>query len=239
MHYDFKKKLNKIDSQQYKNLLVPEIDWVLNEAMNLFIDMVAEPRLRGYLGFETSQKNTEDIRTLVIVDQCSTIQNNNFGTGFPDKIKYSLPDDYLYYIKAFVFLDKGPCRDRKVTLSIQSQNDDFEESYFDKSSFEWKHVNGIFAGNDIILHTDTTFEIKRVCLSYIRKPKYMHNAEDFRNGTYKLPSGITLSGTQDCELPVQTRKEIVDLAVLITTGELQIPDYQIKAAKLNLNKLLN
>ena len=32
MHYDFKKKLNKVDSEQNRNLLVPEIDWALNEA---------------------------------------------------------------------------------------------------------------------------------------------------------------------------------------------------------------
>jgi hypothetical protein len=29
----------------------------------------------------------------------------------------------------------------------------------------------------------------------------------------------------------------VDLAVLIATGDLQIADYQVKAAKLNMNKL--
>jgi hypothetical protein len=32
MHYDFKQKLNKIDSQKHRNLKVPEIDWKLNEA---------------------------------------------------------------------------------------------------------------------------------------------------------------------------------------------------------------
>ena len=44
MHYDFKKKFNKIDSNNNRNLLVPEIDWTLNEAQDLYIKMVAEPR---------------------------------------------------------------------------------------------------------------------------------------------------------------------------------------------------
>ncbi len=28
MHYDIKVKLNKVDSQQYRNLLIPEIQWL-------------------------------------------------------------------------------------------------------------------------------------------------------------------------------------------------------------------
>ena len=44
MHYDLKVKLNKVDSQQYRNLLIPEIDWALNEAQNIFIKNIAEPR---------------------------------------------------------------------------------------------------------------------------------------------------------------------------------------------------
>ena len=43
MHYDFKKKLNKIDSQQNRNLLIPEIDWTLNEAQELFVKITAFP----------------------------------------------------------------------------------------------------------------------------------------------------------------------------------------------------
>jgi len=37
MHYDFKQKFNKIDSQKNKGLLVPEIDWLLNEALNFLL----------------------------------------------------------------------------------------------------------------------------------------------------------------------------------------------------------
>ena len=40
MHYDFKQKINKIDSQKYRNLRIPEIDWKLNEAQEIFIKTV-------------------------------------------------------------------------------------------------------------------------------------------------------------------------------------------------------
>lgn len=227
MHYDFKKKLNKVDSQQYRNLLIPEIDWVLNEAQNVFVDIVAEPRIRTYLGFEKSQKNIDDIRTLVISDFSSNVVNN----------LVTLPDDYKYFVKGKVTIEKGNCPEVRATLKIREHDDDFENSPFDKSSYEWREVNGLFIDTGIKLFTDGTFINKSVNLSYIKKLKYIHNAEDYKNGTYKLPSGDVLTGTQDCELPEHTHREIVDIAVMITSGEIQAPDYQIKHAKLGLNYL--
>ena len=65
MQYDIKFKLNKVDSQQYRNLRIPELDWVINEAYEIFVKSIAEPRTSNYLGFETSQRTIDDIRTIV------------------------------------------------------------------------------------------------------------------------------------------------------------------------------
>jgi hypothetical protein len=46
MHYDFKRKFNKVDSQKNRNILVPEIDLYLNEAEEIFVKLIAEPRKR-------------------------------------------------------------------------------------------------------------------------------------------------------------------------------------------------
>lgn len=227
MHYDFKKKLNKIDSQQYRNLLIPEIDWVLNEAQNVFVDMIAEPRIKTYLGFEKSQKNIDDIRTLVINDYCSNVVNN----------LVTLPENYKYFIKGKVKIKKGDCPLVSATLKVREHDDDFESSPFDKSSYEWREVNGLFIDTGIKLFDDGTFVNEEFCLSYIKKLQYIHNAEDYKTGTYKLPSGVVLTGTVNSELPEHTHREIVDIAVMITSGEIQAPDYQIKYAKLGLNYL--
>lgn len=232
MHYDFKKKLNKIDSQQYRNLLVPEIDWVLNEAQELFVKMVAKPRRRSYLGFELNQRTIDDIRTLVVRPEsdpnaCITV-NNNIVT---------LPDNYWHFVKAEVKMSKGDCTNVKATFHVQQHDDEFENSPFDKSSFEWRAVNGVFFDGGIKLYDDGTFTNNQFCMTYIRRPLYIHNAQDFKSGSYIIPGGATLTGTQDCELPEQTHREIVDIAVLITTGEIQAPDYNNKQAKLGFNHL--
>ena len=229
MHYDFKKKLNKVDSQQNKNLLIPEIDWALNEAQELFVKMIAEPRLKSYLGFETNQRAIDDIRTIVVNNNCLNVYNNIS----------SLPSDYWHFVRAEVEMSKGKCSGVKARVHIRQHDDDFENSNFDKSSFEWRTINGVFYENGVKFYTDGTFNIDKFCVSYIRKPRLIHNAEDFRNGTYKLPSGQILSGSVNCELPEHTHREIVDIAVLLVTGEIQIPDYQVKLTKLNFNNLTN
>lgn len=227
MHYDFKTKLNKIDSQQYRNLRIPEIDWKLNEAQELFVKMVAKPRLKNSLGFETSQRSIDDIRTIVVNDYCSSVINNIV----------TLPTDYWHFLSGKAIMDKGNCTGFPAVVKIRQHDDEFESSPFDCSSFEWREVNAVFYELGLKLFTDNTFTNKQFCMSYIKKLKYIHNAEDFRGGSYKLPEGTLLTGTQDCELPDQTHREIVDIAVLLATGEMQLPDYQIKQAKVNLNQI--
>jgi len=228
MHYDFKKKFNKIDSQVNRNLLVPEIDWVLNEADLLFRKIVAEPRFKTKLGFETSQRNIDSIRTVVVPDAGVTLSNNNIV----------LPNNYLFFLKAEVKLDKEGCSlTDPVRIAIQQTDDEHEENSFYNSSYSWREVNGTFNTNGIKLHTDGSFTFSAAKLTYIRKSPYMHNAQDFGAGTYNHPSGSALTGFVNCELPESTHGEIVDIAVMIAAGEIQTSDFQIKMNKLNFNQL--
>jgi hypothetical protein len=233
MHYDFKQKLNKIDSQQYRNLRVPEIDWKINEACEIFIKSIAEPRINNHLGFEVNQRTIDDIRTIVINDKVLTATQIDDTSYF-----VTLPEDYMFYISANIIMSKGTCKD-KIGRAILRQHDDrFETSPFDNSSFEWGEVNIRFYDKGIRVFTDGTFSIKELRLNYIRKHAYIHNAQDFLpTGSYTLPSGQVLTGIQNCELPEHTHREIVDIAVLITSGDLSMADYQLKQAKINLNQI--
>ena len=225
MHYDFKKKFNKIDSNNNRNLLVPEIDWTLNEAQDLYIKMVAEPRFGKLLGFESSQRAIDDIRTIVTSLEIVPIDNI-----------ITLPENYLYYVRGRVEAEKGNCTITDGKLWIRQHDDEFEKSPFDRSSFEWKEINGVFNESGIRLFTDGTFTVTNTEITYIRKPLYIHNAQDFKNGEYNSLRDELLVGTQDCELPENTHSEIVDLAVLLARGEIQ-SDLQTKLMKLNLINL--
>lgn len=234
MHYDFKQKLNKIDSQKYRGLKVPEIDWKLNEAQDIFIKAVAEPRLASQLGFEKNQRTISDIRTIV-VNQVRA--NNNCITPivFDDSsFIAALPDNFWFSIASVVFASKGKCLSKRMKVTERQHDDEHELSPFDRSSFEWREVNVRFITEGIRIFTDGIFTIDSICLDYIKVPRRIHNAQDYVGGTYTALDGTALVGSQSSELPVKVHSEVVDLAVLITSGDLSLPDYQLKSNKIQL-----
>jgi hypothetical protein len=231
MHYDFKQKLNKIDSAKFRDLLVPDIDWKLTEAQEVYVKMIANPRLRQQLGFEINQRTIDDIRTIV-KDQ----KPNDYLTPTVfDSSSYicGLPSDYWFLSKAKVIVSKGTCTDITLDTREVQHDDEHELSPFDRSSFIWRIANIRFNQDGLRIFHDG-FVVNKVAFEYLVEPKPIHNAQDFENGTYEAVSGVMLTGTQPCELPRLVHREIVDLAVLITAGDLSLPDYLIKRNKLNL-----
>lgn len=226
MHYDFKGKFNKLDSNQNRNLRIEEIDWLLNEALELFVKMVAVPRYASQLGFELNQRNTDDIRPLVKPDEAVTVENNIA----------TLPEDYWHYRRGVVSMSKGNCTGVTGRLIIQQHDDMFEESPFNRSSFEWREVNGTFVSGGIKLYV-SGFTVDTLYLTYLRKPLYMHYASGMTGGTYTSLSGTPLTGSQNCELPDHTHREIVDIAVLLASGQINSPGYEIALNKLSINNL--
>ena len=228
MHYDFKTKFNKIDSQKNRNLLVPEIDWLLNEAAELFVKKVAQPKAENGLGFETSQRIIDDIKSIVKPGTWLPVTNNII----------SLPSDYLYFVRCRVKLSKKNCKSQEAVLYIREHRDLFEESTFYNGNFEWREVNGVYTDQGIQSYTDGTFTIDQAKLTYIRKWPYFHNAQDFGAGSYNHPSGVTLTGTVQCDLPAHTHREIVDIAVMLAASEVQTSDLQVKLGKLGFNQIV-
>jgi hypothetical protein len=233
MHYDYKQKLNKIDSQKNRNLKVPEIDWKLNEAQDLFVKIVAQPRTARRYGFETSQRTIDDIRTVVKDQKPSeyiipTVFNNSSFT-------VALPQDYWFLVNLNIFATKGSCVDILMYNSTESQHDDRTEvSPFNSSNFEWRTANYNYNKEGIRIFTDKTFTITKVGFEYITELDRIHNAKDFEGGTYQTIDGVPLTGSQDCKLPRKVHSEVVDLAVILTAIDLNLPEYKNKLNKLNL-----
>lgn len=202
MHYDFKQKRNAIDSNKSRGFNIPEIDHLLNQGMQLFIDGIVNKSL---------EYNAWSINALRPLVTKTTVTPTVDGT----ELYSSLPTDFMYWGSGEAVIKKGTCTKTARLYSVQ-MDDLHEESPFSKSSFEWEEVNYHLSEAGIRMFTDGTFTITRVNLSYYRKPLYMHFAEGF--GGYSLPDGTVLTGKQDCELPEQPNihNRIVDLAVALT-----------------------
>jgi hypothetical protein len=228
MHYDFKRKLNKIDSQKNRNLLVPEIDWLLNEAAELFVKKVAQPKTENGLGFESSQRIIDDIKSIVTEGTWLPVTNSLI----------TLPTDYLYFVRCRVRLSKNNCKSQEAVLYIREHRDLFEESTFYNANFEWREVNGVYNSQGIQSFTDGTFTIDEAKLTYIRKWPYFHNAQDFNGGSYANLNGVILTGTVQCDLPIHVHREIVDIAVMLAASEVPTSDLQVKSSKLGFNQIV-
>lgn len=216
MHYDIKFKLNKIDSQQYRNLRIPEIDWVLNEACETFIKELAFPRVNTGVRFEINQRITEDLQPLVVTEE------ELIPTSLDDKVyTITLPERYSFFISAYALGTRLNCGDRRLSCTPQQHNETFQEDTFISPSFEWREVPVTFSNNKMRIYTDDTFEISKIFLNYIKKHPYIHNAENFLpTESYTLPSGTVLTTFQSCELPPHTHREIVNIAVDILLNNL-------------------
>lgn len=232
MHYDVKFKLNKVDSQQYRNLKIQEIDWALNEAQEVLVKLIAEPRIKNHLGFETSQRTIDDIKNIVVSTdepKANIVVENNI---------VKLPEDYWFFLRGRITATKGKCEVNDIVFTVRQHDDIFEEDPFYKSSFEWRVVNGIFTEKGIELFDDGTFTNTLFKLSYIKKLPIMHNAEDTKGHSYKNLRGEILSGTSDCILSEHLHKDVVDLAVLFLSGQILTQNFQFNQAKNSINQLI-
>lgn len=230
-HYGFKRSLNKIDSQKYRNLLVPEIDNYINEARELFVKMVAMPRRYNHLGFETNQRAIDDVRLLV---EKETVASP--GNVMP------IPEQYWFFLRVrpTIQTDNCPAVELKKNVFIRQHDDEYGASPFDVSDYNWRTVNGVFDKTGIVFADDnTSITVPSVKLTYIRKLKWVHNAEDHKGGSYTIPGGQSLTGIQNDD-ELTAHREIVDIAVQIATGELETSQMsqRYSTSKININHLI-
>lgn len=288
MHYGFKLKLNKIDSNQYSNIIIPEVDWYLNEAQDIFIKQRYGVTNNKKEGFEVTQKRIDDLRMLVVkgfLPSPPTISNTDTNA-----YEVCLPENYLFLIRSKVNIHKTGCTPKQDVGVLQVQHDDLNniiQDPFYSPSFEWEEVPAVFAEADnvsysacceptasnfdsgcatnpnctcdpisclmggptpeppsvgclygrFIMYTDGTFIIQQAKLDYLRYPVRMSygGGVDPVN-SYVYPNGATAALLVSCELPVHTHHEIVDLAVQIASGDLDHPNFQVKALKTQINE---
>lgn len=228
MHFDFKQKMNKVDSKTFINYRIPEIDRFLNEAQILFIKNIVFPRNIKQNITEINQRKIDEIRTLVHTHSQIPVINS----------KIDLPDDYLFFLNAYCSATKGG-NEGKLRVLKRRHSDRIDSDTFYSSSFEWKELVGYFEDNSLVFFTDGSFNMRGVDLTYVRQPAYMHNAKGIRGGTgYALGDGTVLGGTQDCELPAHTHSEIVDIAVMIAKSATTDNQYEASIQKLKVDTLV-
>jgi len=243
MHYDFKLKFNKLDSSDYRNFQIPEIDWMLNEGMWLFLKQRYGINNAKNTGFEGSQKRIDDLRNLVI----KNVLLPSAASTEANSVSASLPSDYVFAVRIKANAAKTTCTDSKMITCRPTQHDDLDSILNDPNyspSFEWGEMPIVYGtlsnapadANTLFGYTDGSFTVSGFQIDYLRQPARIAFPSGVPGGSYVYPDGTVVAANQDCELPEHAHKEVVDTAVLIASGDINHPGFQIKMAKSGINE---
>lgn len=230
MQYDFRFKVDKVDSLSQEDFTVAEIDWLLNEAQNVLVKQRYGTTNAKRQGFESTQKRIDDLRNLVIKapDQPDIVPSL-LDTGV-----YEIPLDDLKYPYWFMISARASINeqcDKWVKLTYV-QHDDLnmalEDPFSKPSAYELLYNFGKASDSTsgaMYIYPGSN-EIFSVRLEYIKQPSKMNF------GGYPYIDGVTYPQSS-CELSEHIHSEIVDVAVEIASGIIQHPEYvQLKQAKL-------
>lgn len=223
LHYGFRRRANKVDSLQNRNLYVEQIDDYLNEALNLYINEMLKVS-------EINRTIEDNLRVLIknnaelsVVD----ISDNQY-------VLVELPNDYLRHIRNYSKARAYCCSTQSTIKHYRIQGDD-ESAYMEdplyKPSYLYRETGYRITGNHIKVLTGELI-IDKVYLDYYGKHPRLGNPENARNGNYNLPDGTP--AVQQSLLFDNPRQAdvIMDIAVLAAHT-----DMNSEAAKSQLSKL--
>lgn len=241
-HYDFKIKIDKVDSLKKRNFLTHEIDWILNEGELLFMKQRYGINNVKQEAFELTSKRKTDLRTLQVKSperQPGLVPVTSHVGVYEIKLS-----DLLYKPAVFtnmtIKVQKNGCE--KIIRDVKPVEHDDLNPYltndFYSPSLNWSrgiyvHGQGAEAEGSLYFYTNEKYEIIEVYPEYLKMPKRVwYGNYDSLDGIYKIGNqAVTF------ELPEFVHNEIVDLAVAECSRIIESPDFfQLKSQKLQTNE---
>ena len=226
LHWATRFEWDKLNNAHKRYLTDPEVDRVLNIAINDYVHMfVHGTNPQKYrLGFEVNQQRVDMLQTLVNNQNSLSVLDTNNGT-YEFDLKILVPSYYSYLPSECIVKNCTP----KFTIELETHLNTLG-GYHVKPSKLWQRVIGRIRGNKLVLHTNEEFEITSLNLTYISKPN------EVCLGTY--PELTDLSGTNkqkvECNLPDDYHNLVVTMAVQNLQRIFESPTEQF-----NSNKILN
>ena len=224
--YRFKLEFDKLDSQDYPDVPLPQILTFLNKAIILYVQKCYGLNNNYNLGFEGDQKRIDDLSALVVKDEPQIQYQNDSNIEEPRyyaDISNLKKGKYLHLIRSLSYGDKGACKNR-VLWNTQVTHDELDEVLVDPTrdpSFEWQEIPIVISQNKIYGYTDGTFKLNTLYIEYIKYPKEIDLI------SYTKFNGDP-SQTIDSELPDYSLLDIVTLAVRLAQATISnVEGYQI------------
>jgi len=212
LHWTFKEKVNKADSNNLRDFNTAEIDTFLNEAQNIIVNLM-------YSHYEENQYVKDVLAPLVTSTETNSITsiNNYYSIDFET--------DYIHMLRVEA-LENGCNSYTGVTATTLDNLNNSLVTAFQKPSTRWKRILGVQRNNTYCLYSENT--ITSVRYDYLKKPDQMCL------GGYDDINGNPLT-QQNCVLPDFIQPQLVDISVMIAQGIIENNEgLQIVINKLNL-----
>lgn len=232
MHFAFKLNVDNIDSLSNQNFRPEEIDWLLNEAQDIFISTRFTTSNSKRVGFENTTQRIDDLSTLVVKYPLQPAIIPTLDSGVYEVDLDDLLFGYLHLLNGKCTVISNAC---SSTVPLRfTQNDDLLESLrdpFNNPSLEFLPYN---MGRNSNNHTSIfiypgDLEVTEVFLEYLKKPSKLSL------GSYVYIDGTTYPKT-DCELPENVHGQLVDIAAQIASLSIENPEYlKLKSQKVFIN----
>jgi len=260
MHWEFKERINKLDSSHKKDLSDVEIDAILNDMQHAYIEIFySGNNYKKYkIGFEVTQQRIDMLSTVVIgqpeqsliLPSTSDLNLNIYEFDFND-LKYK----YKHLLRAY-YIDPS-CGLFEIKIE---QHDDINKVITDEfrgPSLVWKRLIGniksssnVSTESSLYIYTNGVIDISGgIYIEYIKQPQdvflgtydsfeYVNCIDD--GGTncelqYNVSSGSP-TGTISSELPQDYHTLLIDLAVQEYARRLEdVNRYNLVTDKINTN----
>jgi len=214
-HATFKRKYNKLDTNNKRDLPGALIDDILYEAARKWYEEVysgnsLRPRIKN--GFEVTQQKTDMLSYYLKSEVLSIDSTDNCG-----KYILTLPSDYRHHIRtSFKDLECDSCLPFNVditdhnnlTLSLRDKNQ--------KPSRTWGRALGTFRECELELYTDPNTVPSEITIEYLRCIKRpfigKYDSLEYIAGDTNSPSKTT-TPTFEFDIPEKYCEWIVDYAV--------------------------
>lgn len=188
-HDNFKFTLDKVDSLNYPNFLVAEIDLLLNQAQ----DRIVKQRLGidnvKREGFEQTEKRTDDLRTIVV--DSTIVPSNSSSSNMPGGVFCTLPSNYYFAVNEQVDLIYQDCNNqlKKERVPVKAiRHDNYNKVISDPfNKPDETLVLRLMENGKVELISDINHQIKNYYLRYIKRPQQINLNT---NTTTDLPEHI-------------------------------------------------
>lgn len=214
-----KQRVNKLDSQDWDNILCWQIQEAFNKAQREWVRRQLEGINQKKEGRESSSQKIADLQQLLVT----------WTSTFVDKGVYyescDFPEDYLVFSRASAFASKkgSCCAPRKLTIYLAEEaNVDIYLRDVNKRP-SWKYAESFYTlfGDKVRIYTnkgqtDSFEKIKKPEIIYYRKPRSIQFLD-----CIDIETGKTSIADVTCEFKDTITELIIDDAAAILSFDLE------------------